>query len=173
MIYITNSPKKKRIHIKRRIKEIEKKYVYLVHKTIKNTRKNNNKHMNIDTSTSEIFKGFIGKKRETRQKYFGIKKIDEKWANKKILHCLKCSWKFTDKISEKERNIEVCKCFDDRGNLDIFECNEEQKIKIFKNCTNEQMIEMINCPICGKNIGNDFLKEKQIHLYECSKKNII
>ena len=126
IIYVTDFPKKNRFHIKRRPKENDKKFDYLVHKTIKKTTKKYNKNVN-NSSGSEIFKSFIGKKRENKQKYLGIKNVEEKLANENILYCLKCAWKFPDEMSEQRRNIHVYKCFEGKGDKDIIEFTKEQK----------------------------------------------
>ena len=123
-----------------------------------------------NSSGPEIFKCFIGKKRENKQKYIGIKNVGEKLANENILYCLKCAWKFPDEMSKQRRNIHVYKCFEGKGDKDIIEYNEEQKFKIIKNSQDEQIIGLLNCPKCRKNIKKEDSKGKQFHLYECSNK---
>ena len=116
---------------------------------------------------------FIGKKRETKQKYVGIKTIKEKTSNDKVLFCLNCSWKFPDRMSTSRRNIHVIKCFEGKGKLDIMLYNEEQKLKLLRKISNKKIKELITCPICGKDLKGKSPKKKQTHLNDCSKLSVI
>ena len=119
------------------------------------------------------YPGFLGKKRETKKEY-GVKTINEKpLNNNKILYCLNCAWKFPGCMSFSRKNIHINKCFEGKGRLDIMQYNEEQKLKLYRKYPNKKLSELIICPICGKDMTKDKLKEKQTHLHDCSKISII
>lgn len=138
MIYVTNAPRKKKFLIKRRPKEIEKKLDFLVHKTIKDISKKKKLYKSINSPKFEMLNGFLGKKRENKQKYIGIKNVEENSSHNKILYCVKCSWKFPAEMPDERRNMHIYKCLEGKGNLDIIEYNEEEKVKIYKNYSNKK-----------------------------------
>ena len=173
LIYVSNSPKKKKFYLKRKIREIDK-IGYLAHKTEKkNKQKDNNIHKIITIQPSVNNKEFLGKKRETKEISVGVKTVSDKLINNnKILYCLNCAWKFPDRMSYARKNIHINKCFEGKGRIDIMEYNEEQKLKIYRKYPYKKLFELKICPICGKDMTTYIPNEKQIHLNECSRRSI-
>lgn len=112
---------------------------------------------------------YLGKKRSMNQKYTGKKRVVDNILNNRILYCFNCGWKFPDKMTDKRKNTHVYKCFEGNGKLDIMQYEEEEKLKLYRKYPNKYLIDLNICPICGKNLENDNPKEKQMHLYDCSK----
>jgi hypothetical protein len=124
-----------------------------------------------DISTPQTV--YIGKKREMKEKTNEEKKINKVSTSQKILYCLNCAWKFPERMSIIRRNSHINKCFEGKGRLDIMKYNEEQKLKLYRNYPNKKIIDLMICPICGKDIGAVNSKAKQYHLHCCSKSSLI
>ena len=71
------------------------------------------------------------------------------------------------------RSSHINKCYEDKGRLDIMKYNEEQKLKLYRNYPNKKIIDLMICPICGKDFGTGNSKAKQNHLHCCSKLSLI
>jgi len=72
-------------------------------------------------------------------------------------------------MSNIRRNTHINKCYEGKGKIDIMEYNEERKIKLFMNYSKQKYDKLINCPICGKDIQKNKIKDKKGHIYKCSK----
>ena len=147
----------------------------MAHKTvakIQNT-KNNKISKSSNHYTSSLLPDFLGKKREVKEKGNEEKKDNKEHDNKKILYCFNCSWKFPERMSIIRRNTHINKCYEGKGKLDIMKYNEEQKLKLYRNYPNKKIVDLIICPICGKDIRAEDNKKKQNHLQCCSKSSLI
>ena len=51
--------------------------------------------------------------------------------------------------------------------------NEEQKLKLYRNYPNKKIVDLLICPICGKDLGAEKNKTKQNHLSLCSNSSLI
>ena len=76
-------------------------------------------------------------------------------------------------MSINRRNSHINKCYEGKGKLDIMKYNEEQKLKKYRNYPNKKIIDLMVCPICGKDIGSVNNKTKLNHLHCCSKLSLI
>jgi hypothetical protein len=124
-------------------------------------------------TSSSLLPDFIGKKREVKEKCNEEKRVNKDSENKKILYCFNCSWKFPERMSIIRRNFHINKCYEGNGRLDILKYNEEQKLKLYRNYPDKKIVDLIICPICGKDIGAENNKSKQNHLHCCSKLSLI
>ena len=115
----------------------------------------------------------MGKKREIKETCNEEKKINKEFENKKILYCFNCAWKFPERMSIVRRNLHINKCYEGSGRLDIMKYNEEQKLKLYRNYPDKKVVDLMICPICGKDIGGGNKKTKQNHLHCCSKLSLI
>ena len=102
-----------------------------------------------------------------------INKENKEIQSKKILYCFNCAWKFPERMSIVRRNFRINKCYEGNGKLDIMKYNEEQKLKLYRNYPNKKIIDLLICPICGKDIRAENSKTKQNHLHFCSKISLI
>ena len=157
--------------------EQNKKFEFLAHKTVEDKKNNNNNGvLNLSSSSTSLYPSeFIGKKRENinNSKNIIISKENKEMQSKKILNCLNCLWKFPERMSIIRRNLHINKCYEGNGKLDIMKYNEEQKLKLYRNYPNKKIIDLLICPICGKDIGTENSKTKQNHLHFCSKISLI
>lgn len=112
---------------------------------------------------------FIGRKREYKDKNHSFSSYSNFESEEKILFCFNCAWKFPDRMSLVRKNIHINKCFEGNGKLDIMQFHEEQKIKVYRNLPVKKLLELIFCPICGKNIETNNYKAKHSHLLYCLK----
>ena len=89
-----------------------------------------------------------------------INKENKEIQSKKILYCFNCKWKFPERMSIIRRNFHINKCYEEKG-------------KLYRNYPNKKIIDLLICPICGKDIRAENSKTKQNHLHFCSKISLI
>ena len=155
--------------------ETTKKFDFLAHKTVEAKKKSKNyKELKLTTSSETLWPlEYIGKKRELKDKYIEEKTSNKDTESKKILYCFNCAWKFPERMSIIRRNFHINKCYEGYGKLDIMRYNEEQKLKLYRNYPNKKIVDLLICPICGKDMGAENNKSKQNHLSFCSKSSLI
>ena len=172
LIYVTNIPQSRWEKSKPSFPEKPKRYEFLVHKTIPLPKKTpkNKKVLKTSDKSSSLIPGFMNKKRVLKEKFDEEKKDNKP---KKILYCFNCSWKFPERMSIIRKNFHINKCYEGNGKLDIMKYNEEQKLKLYRNYPNKKIIDLLICPICGKDIRAENNKTKQNHLHFCSKISLI
>ena len=129
---------KKNFLLKEDQKKQKKNQIFQFIKLSKTYQKKKKLYKSINSPKFEVLNGFLGKKRENKQKYIGIKNVEENSSHNKILYCVKCSWKFPAEMPDERRNMHIYKCLEGKGNLDIIENNEEEKFKIYKNYSNKK-----------------------------------
>ena len=172
---MANVPQNTWTKARQSVPEVSKKFEFLAHKTVSESKNSkNNEILNSSTSeTSTPQTYYIGKKREFKGKYNEEKKLNKDSTSKKILYCLNCAWKFPERMSILRRNSHINMCYEGNGPLDIMKYNEEQKLKLYRNYPNKKIMDLMICPICGKDIHSANNKAKQNHLHCCSKLSLI
>lgn len=135
------------------MKTIEKKYS--IHKTV---------------PSKPLVHDYVGRKREIPEtRKYSTPASRRKTIEEKITFCLKCKWKFPDRMSVMRKNQHINKCFEGNGELDIMEFQEEKKLKSYAHLPTKKLLKLLICPICGKNFEESNCKAKQNHLQYCVK----